>query len=258
MNTGSMLATGLSARIRSSLFYATVTVGLYLALIIPAQAALWNSTNVQILSGNGFELGADKRTIFTLENALGWKYGDSFFFMDVTDPFDTKDSSLYAEFSPRFSLGSLTGKEMSFGIVKDVMIASNIEMGEGVRGYLLGVGLPLALPGFKFADINLYARKSERDFAPDNTDTGGQITLVWNRPFSLGATKWTFEGFFDYAFGESGGSAPKEDNIITAPRILLDLGKQLQVGVEYQIWRNKFGIDGVDEDAVQAMVEFTF
>ena len=68
----------------------------------------------------------------------------------------------------------------------------------------------------------------------------------------------TFEGFFDYAWGNN----PKEDNIITGPRLLIDVGKffsspgQLQAGVEYQIWRNKFGIDGVDEDVAQAMVKW--
>ena len=68
-----------------------------------------------------------------------------------------------------------------------------------------------------------------------------------------------FEGFFDYAWGED----PLEDNIITAPRLLVDVGglagwgeNQLQVGVEYQIWRNKFGIDGMDEDVPQAMVKW--
>lgn len=30
----------------------------------------------------------------------------------------------------------------------------------------------------------------------------------------------------------------------------------MQAGVECQIWRNKFGIDGVDEDVAQAMVKW--
>ena len=245
-------------QLKSSFTKMVAVVGLCLAVIAPLQAAQWNSTNIQILRGNGFELGADSRTIFTLENALGWKYGDSFFFIDVTDPFDAKDSSLYAEFSPRLSLGAITGKDMSFGIVKDIMISSTLESGEGVRGFLLGFALPLDLPGFKFADINFYARSSDRSFVNDQTDTGAQITLVWNRPFTIGSAQLTFDGFFDYAFSEGGGSVPIEDNIITAPRLMFGLGEQLQVGLEYQIWRNKFGIDGVDEDAVQGVVEFIF
>jgi nucleoside-specific outer membrane channel protein Tsx len=116
----------------------------------------------------------------------------------------------------------------------------------------------MAFAGFVFANVNIYGRKSERSFAAQDTDTGAQITLTWNRPFSIGSTKWNFEGFADFAFGEDGGSAPKEDNIVAAPRIMLNLGKQIQVGIEHQIWRNKFGIDGVDEDATQAIVKWTF
>jgi hypothetical protein len=52
-------------------------------------------------------------------------------------------------------------------------------------------------------------------------------------------------------------------SIITAPRLLVDVGDlvgfgagKLQAGVEYQIWRNKFGIDDMDEDVAQAMVKW--
>jgi hypothetical protein len=77
-------------------------------------------------------------------------------------------------------------------------------------------------------------------------------------PFKTGSLDWTFEGFADYAYGLD----PSEDNLIAGPRLLIDAGKAwgspgvLQVGVEHQIWRNKFGIDGVDEDVTQLMVKW--
>lgn len=222
-----------------------------------AQAATWSSTNIQILSGSGYELGANKRTILTLENAFGFKYGDGFFFMDVTEPFDS-GTSHYAEFAPRFSLSKMTGSKKSFGIIKDFMIAPAIELGEGVRGQLLGVGLPLAIPGFAFANANLFLRQSDRDFAAEQTDTGGQITLTWKRPFSIGASKWSFEGYLDYAFGEDGGTNPKEDNLVAAPRLLLKVSETFELGIEQQIWRNKFGVNGVDENVTQAMLKYSF
>lgn len=241
--------------------------GLFFSLALlfasPAQAATWNSSNIQILQGDDYELGEEERMIFTFENALGWKYGDSFLFIDVTEPLD-EGTTYYSEFSPRFSLGSISGNDLSTGIIKDYMISTTFEMGEGVRGTLLGIGLPLDIPGFAFANFNFYLRDSERDFVSDQTDTGYQITLSWKKPFMISTTKWSFEGFFDYAFGEDGGSAPKEDNIITAPRLLMDIGDlwgspgAVEAGIEYQIWRNKFGIDGVDEDVVQFMVKAIF
>ena len=142
-------------------------------------------------------------------------------------------------------------------MIKDIMIATTIEMGQGVRGKLIGIGLPLKLDGFAFADVNFYLRKSDRDFAADQTDMGYQLTLVWKRPFSIGSAKMSFEGFFDYAFGEDSGSAPKKNNIITAPRLLLNLGS-VEVGIEYQFWKNKFGIDGVDENVAQVMAKWVF
>lgn len=253
-NQNSRAASSLRNTFRSLTSAAVLSVAFLTSGV--AQAATWSSSNVQLLKGNSYELGDSSRTIFTYENALGFDYGDSFFFIDVTEPFDS-GTSFYSEFSPRFSLSKMTGSDMSSGAIKDVMIATTLEMGDGVRGTLIGVGLPLKLDGFAFADVNFYLRKSERDFAAVQTDTGMQLTLVWKRPFSIGSTQWSFEGFFDYAFGEDSGSAPKKNNIITAPRLLMNLGS-VEVGIEYQIWKNKFGVDGVDENVAQVMAKWVF
>lgn len=239
---------------------------IFLVMNGPCKAVDWSSTNIQLLHGATYadDFGIDdrKKTVFTFEHANGWKYGDNFFFLDVSNP-EAEGTSYYAEFSPRLSLGKMSGKDFKFGIVKDVLVAGTWEMGEDLRAYLLGAGLALDLPHFAFADINLYWRKSERDFVAQNTDAGAQITIDWLAPFNIGSVKFAFEGFADYAWGEEGGSSPKADNLITAPRLLVDIGDfwgapgQLQMGVEYQIWRNKFGIDGVDENVPQIMLKWT-
>lgn len=241
----------------NSTFSKLLAAAALLSLSMTAQAITWSNTNIQLLNGSGFELGADKRTILTIENAFGFKYGDGFFFMDVTEPFDD-GTAHYAEFAPRFSIAKISGTEKSYGIVKDIMIAPVIEMGDEVRGYLLGVGLPLAIPGFAFANVNVFLRQSERDFAKEQTDTGAQITLTWKRPFTLGASNWSFEGFLDYAFGEDGGTNPKEDNLVAAPRLLLKVSESLEFGIEQQIWQNKFGVDGVNESVTQVMLKYSF
>lgn len=247
-----------------------VGVGVMMALGLgmqAAQAADWSKSNIQLLYGTGyadnFGIDDEKKAVMTFEHANGWKYGDNFFFVDVSNP-NAKGTRYYAEFSPRLSLGRMTGKNLSLGIVKDVLIAGTWEMGQGVRAYLVGAGVALDLPKFAFANLNFYSRKSYRDFVSYQTDTGFQVTIDWLLPFEAGRLKFAFEGFADYAWGETGGSAPKADNLIAAPRLLMDVGDfwgvpgHLQAGVEYQIWRNKFGIDGVDEDVAQAMVKWTF
>lgn len=244
------------------------TTALLLGIAAPSvSAADWSATNVQILHGTQYaDTGGidDKvKTVFTLEHANGWKYGDNFFFLDASNPTAT-GTAHYAEFSPRFSLGKITGKSLSFGVVKDVLIAGTWEIGDGVRAYLAGIGFALDLPKFTFADINFYLRQSHRDFAAESTDTGAQVTIDWLLPFDVAGLKFAFEGFADYAWGEDGGSVPKADNLIAGPRLLLDVGNfvgapgKVQVGVEYQIWRNKFGIDGVDEDVPQIMAKWIF
>lgn len=226
-------------------------------------AAEWSSANIQILRGSTYELGDSNQTVLTFEYADGWKYGDNFFFIDIFEPTST-GTSHYGEYSPRLSLGKISGKNLGFGIVTDILLAGTLEMGDGVRSSLLGIGIDLKLPGFAFAQFNLYARSSERDFVAVQTDSGAQATIAWRLPFKVIGQNLAFEGFADYAYGEDGGSSPKEDNLITAPRLLIDVGNwfgtpgKVEAGVEYQIWRNKFGINNIDENVAQAMVKWIF
>lgn len=273
------LFSGISGKIGQVVAGCAIATTLTVGATGAADAAIWQSTNVQLLYGwdytdtapasmGGFPIDSEDKVIMTLEHADGWKYGDNFFFVDVNDPWQASGGGdrFYGEFSPRISPSTiLTGAPISFGPVKDVMVASTFEMGENTHAWLIGVGLPLDLPGFAFADINVYARRSYSDFANAWSTVGGQVTIDWLYPFQIGGTKWQFTGFFDYAFGENGGSNYKTNNIITEPQLLLDLGDllfdtpdQLHAGIEYSIWRNKFGIDGADQDTVQAMVKWTF
>ena len=246
---------------------AVMAVALLYGASASAGAAQWSSTNIQYLYGDSYEaifldpvagqLDSEEvsASIITLEHVNGWKYGDNFFFVDITNPDrsgEELDTSFYGEISPRLSFGKMTGADLSFGIIKDVLITTTMEVGEGFHNYLYGLAVDLDIPRVPVFQINYYVRNEA------NTDTGNQITLVWLKPFSIGSVDFSFEGFLDYAYGVD----PSEDNIITAPRLLVDLGKTwgapgvLQAGVEYQIWRNKYGIDGIDEDVAQAMLKW--
>ena len=238
----------------------------YLALLITlflsttpvfAGASIWSSTNIQYLHGSNYKLGDESRSIITLEHVNGWKYGDNFFFVDITDPDKNgtnTQTNFYGEISPRFSLSALSGKDLKVGPIKDFLITTTLEVGQGFHNNLYGLAVDLDIPMLKVFQVNYYVRN---EIAAGH-DTGNQITLVWLMPFDLGATSWSFEGFFDYAYGIK----PAEDNIITGPRLLIDVGKffnapgTFQAGIEYQMWRNKFGIKDVDENVGQAMVKW--
>lgn len=236
---------------------------LFAACAISAQSAYagsatFSSTNIQYLYGNKYELGDKARSIVTLEHVNAWKYGDNFFFVDITNPNrkgDATGTEFYGEISPRLSLGALIGKPLSFGPVKDVLITTTMEVGDagsGFHNYLYGIAVDLNI--LPVAQINYYVRHE----IDAGTALGSQLTLVWLAPFKAGPLAMTFEGFFDYAWGNE----PKEDNIVAGPRLLVDVGNffgapgALQAGVEYQYWKNKFGVKDVNESCPQAMVKW--
>ncbi|SEQ73695.1 Nucleoside-specific outer membrane channel protein Tsx [Solimonas aquatica] len=251
-----------------------------------AGLAQWSSNNIEYLYGTHYnQIGADghdTRSIVTIEHVDAWKYGDNFFFVDITNA-DRQGklgsngsggefATYYGELSPRLSFGKITGKDLSFGIFKDFLFTATLEMPtatvvqlggatnnlllQNEQTYLYGLATDLKLPGFAYFQVNLY----RRDNQSSAVGAGGQLTLVWGAPFSIGPAKMMFEGFFDYAFSESG----LHDNIITAPRLLVDAGDffgapgTVQVGCEWQIWRNQFGIKDENESVPQAMVKVIF
>lgn len=217
----------------------------------------WHTTNIQYLRGWGYELGQQDRTIITVEHAHGWTYGDFYMFVDTTR-FDGGGSNFYAEYSPRLSLGKITNQDFSYGVIKDVLLSSNIEDGEkSARAYLYGAAIDFNLPGFKFFKVNLYQRDN-----PDKKGETYQLTLAWNRPFEVNGTKFLIEGFADFAGNE--GPTYKANQLIV-PRFLVDIGDlmgntsgKLWAGVEYSHWHNKLGNEGVTESHPQLQVKWVF
>jgi nucleoside-specific outer membrane channel protein Tsx len=234
-----------------------------------AASATWSATNIQYLYGDSHEriefdpdvglYGVEEsRSVITIEHVNEWKFGDNFLFIDITNP-ERGDAqtptSLYGEISPRLSFSKMTGKKLSRGLFKDVLLTTTLEVGSDLRNYLYGVAVDLNIPKVPVFQINYYIREE----ATTGADTGSQVTLVWLYPFDIGPVSMAFEGFADYAYGL--GSAVS-NNLIAAPRLLVDVGKawgapgMLQFGVEHQMWRNKFGIKGIDEDVSQVMVKW--
>ena len=87
-----------------------------------SQAAIWSSSEVHYSSGDYLNFANDKHdvtaSILTFQHASGHKYGKNFFFIDHSRS-DT-ESGFYGEWYSTFSLGAITGSDMSFGMVKDV------------------------------------------------------------------------------------------------------------------------------------------
>jgi len=224
----------------------------------PVIAQGFNAFNLQMLHASGYKLGRDRTTTLTGEWSNAWRYGDNFAFIDTARPF-TGEPATYSEWLSRLSLSDLFGREISAGPVQDLLLAGNLKRGDGYRGYLVGIGVKLDVPGFNFFNVNGMHRND-----PNLPGSTRQLNMSWGGTFTTGAIHWEFGGFLNWAAAEgiSGTGAYSHPNLLTQPQLMFDLGRLLGggpdrifAGVEWQVWRNKFGIDGFDESVLQAAIK---
>lgn len=221
----------------------------------PASAEmLWSTFSLSYLNGSQYEFTpTGDMQVLTIEHASGHSWGDNFLFIDRTMPKDG-DSDHYGELSPRLSLGKISGSDLSFGPVKDVLLAGTWEMGDGFDNFLYGVGFAFDIPGFKYFNANIYAVNNDTGH-----DDNEQLTLTWGYPFSIGSQEFLIDGFLDWS---SATSTDKSEMNFT-PQIKWNAGKlmglesPLYVGLEYAYWNNKYGTD-TDERAGSLLIKWHF
>lgn len=75
----------------------------------------WQNNSLTYLYGQDFKIDPEIQQTITFEHASGWSFGDLFLFVDVIK-YNTEATNgagdghtFYGEFSPRFSLGKITG-----------------------------------------------------------------------------------------------------------------------------------------------------
>ena len=226
---------------------------------------LFKDTSVTLLHGGNFKvIPVDDLTTMTLENASTHDWGGVFFFVDRHQggKYDVIDDGVvvgskkfketFGKFSPKFKVASFND-----GLIKQVNLAgvyefSSNSQGFGQDNYWAGVGVDLNLPvpGMKYATATLY--HSFNETKPD--DQKVTLTAAWERD------KVLIDGYVDFAFN----SDTLKNNIHFNPQVkynlqeALGIDNRLEVGGEYSYWKNKFGVDGVDEHAVMALVKYHF
>lgn len=213
-------------------------LGLILSCSLPVNAeVLWQDFSVSYLNGSNYRVGDKQRQVLTFEHAAGLSFGDSFFFLDRLHS-SNGDRENYAEWSPRLSLSKLSDSSYQFGLVKDVLFSSTVEMSEQQTHYLYGVGLDLAVPGFNYLNLNLLRRNNEQ--VADNW----QLTMVWALPFKLGGQSFVYDGFLDWfnTTADQRASMNLTSQLKWAAHEQFGWKHKVYLGVEYVYWRNKFGI----------------
>jgi len=223
------------------------------------QAAVWQDFSLSALYGENykapFEAGNEKidQSTITAEYAAGLKYGDIFAFADRTN--NDFGNETYFEVAPRLSLGAVTGQKLEAGPIKDVLISTTWEGGEGFNNYLYGIGFALDVPYTSYANINFYKVDNEKGSEDDY-----QMTITYAVPFKIGSEEFLADAFLDWSTAE--GPDHKSELNWTS-QYKWNVGKhispetKLYLGIEHSVWNNKFGTD-VDQHDVSALVKYHF
>ncbi|WP_017906344.1 outer membrane protein OmpK [Pseudomonas asplenii] len=234
----------------------------------------WQNNSLTYLWGKNFAINPQIQQTVTFEHADAWKYGDNFFFLDRIFYNGKADGNVgpntyYGEFSPRLSFGKILDQKLEFGPIKDVLLAFTYEFGEGDNeSYLVGPGFDLAIPGFDYFQLNFYQRQTEGNRPGDNV---WQITPVWSYTIPVGDSNVLIDGFMDWVVDNDQTSrGTYHANLHFNPQIKYDLGKalhwsakQLYVGIEYDYWKNKYGVEDsgafkTNQDTASLLVKYHF
>lgn len=247
--------------------YTKILKTIFLGLITIATGAAsadmeWSDFSLSYLYGENYALTPDGRmSVVTVEHASGHSWGDNFLFVDRTMPRRGPrggprggNASFYGELAPRLSLGKLSGNEIEFGPVRDVLAASTWEFGDGFNNYLFGAGVALAVPGFNYFNANVYRVLNDK-IADDN-----QLTLTWAYPFRIGGSDFLIDGFMDW----SSAASTHASELLFVPQIKWNMGRYLSwetdfyVGMEYSYWNNKYGIKDVVQRDLSLLLKWHF
>ncbi|MDM8349734.1 outer membrane protein OmpK [Pseudomonas sp. sp1636] len=241
----------------------------------------WQNNSLTYLYGQDFKIDPEIQQTVTFEHVDGWKYGDNFMFLDLIKYNGDATNgagdghSYYGELQPRLSLGKIFDQKIQFGPVSDVLLAMTYEFGEDdVESYLIGPGFDLAIPGFDFFQVNFYNRHTDGDRPGDNV---WQITPAWSYTLPVGESDIVIDGFMDWVVdNDENARGTYHANLHFNPQIKYDLGKalhwgekQLYVGIEYDYWKDKYGIDddsflgdeilgGTDQNTASLLVKVHF
>lgn len=231
----------LSIMIKKTLFF------ILLLLSITCAAA----TQVKLITGGTYNIDDAHRETFRFDQSNKWAYGDSLFFLEASNAL-ADGTSLYTEWSPRLSLSKVSGHKIRVGIIKDILIATQVNFsGTNFRAYLYGLGFALQVPYFKALGINVYNRNN-----PNLHGNTYQLTPYWYLPFNIKNCRFAFFGHADIAGSEG---TTYRANQLFQPRLLLDVGNffkhpnRVWGGVRWTYWHHIRGTDP-SENVLEAMI----
>ncbi|TKF20550.1 hypothetical protein FCV43_13665 [Vibrio genomosp. F6] len=142
-----------------------------------------------------------------LEMEFGGRNGifDLYGYVDVFNLADSESSDkagkdkIFMKFAPRMSIDGLTGKDLSFGPVQELYVATLNEWDGFLKNHKIGLGSDVMVPWLGKIGLNLYGfyDGNEKDW------NGYQISTNWFKPFYFleNGSFISYQGYIDYQFG---------------------------------------------------------
>jgi nucleoside-specific outer membrane channel protein Tsx len=228
-------------------------------------AQAFSASTVQILYGWNFKepgLSEDvPKNVFTFQNTAAWSWGSSYLFVDILRSWSEADANakdVYGEWYPSVSFRKVSGREPSTGLVRDV--SATVGLNTGVRStgpapfvVLPGATFDLNVPRFAFVSVGTFAYIDRGRFEGQPTGceaTTYQVTPSWALPFKVGGAAISFDGFVDFI----GAHADCRAMVISQPQLTVDISAlwhkpgKVYLGVEWDYWHNKYGIEGLRDN----------
>tara|TARA_R110002124_G_scaffold64985_2_gene177560 strand:- start:364840 stop:365679 length:840 start_codon:yes stop_codon:yes gene_type:complete len=276
------------------LFYCTLLLTLFLTFIAHAQTAQaeikdyllpeYTTTEIHYQYGNAQNPfnGTDTfKTVITTQNASGWKWGSTFFFVDYAkdaiddDGTNFNDENIYLEAYLNLSLSALLKQDVSYGAVKDVglIMGTNYSRDAAVLKYTPGLRLSWDVPGFAFLNTDFMAfiddsagKKQNARNAPSE-ENSWFMDVNYLYPFDVSTQKFMITGHAEFVKGRQLDDivdGRKKDWFMAQTQIRWDVGHALfdkankfYIGTEWQYWNNKLGTN-TDENMAQLLAVFRF
>ena len=231
-------------------------------------APLWSYFSGAFVAGSGFTLDPDKQRTVSLEYASGYRWGDSFTYLDTTFfRGDKRTFSLFGETSARWSVMD-SDEDMSNQAVTDMLLVASLEFGSGtVETFTLGPSVNLNVPGFDYLHLGLMRRESLNRSGFNNSD-GWQFVPTWSLTIPAGRSEWVIDGFAKWIFATD--HSDYHPNFQFNPQIKYNIGKHLfrsdarvYLGIEYYYWSSKYGVKSSsvadsDQHAVSFLAKYHF
>jgi nucleoside-specific outer membrane channel protein Tsx len=256
-----------------SIFFAT-----FFSAPLTINAFDWSKTELHYQFGNldaPFRGGRDSETnILTFQHASGWKYGDTFIFVDFLHDSDDdgfNDDDIYGEVYFNFSLSKVLDAKVGVGAIKDIGILAGLNMGldSEVVKYLPGIRVSWDAPGFVFlnTDLAFYIDDSNglASGGVPKEDDSFYFDVNWAYPFKIKSHSFSIEGHMEYVgerTDETG--ADVSEWFLAQPQFRYDAGnlfnkpEKVFIGIEWQYWVNKLGDADTDENLAQLLLVWRF